>query len=390
LFDFARRLFRRQDEDSVKGLSFDRPLVLLQSNDWGRVGVRDQEGFDILRAKGFRLGQRPYDFYSLEKADDLEKLQSLLKRHRDSTGRSACMVMNFVMANLDFSRMARAAYQRVIFRPLSDGLPGNWKRPGLFESYRAGIAEGLFYPALHGRGHFCTSSVEYALAHKRDRREMLQLMWRAETPCIFWRMPWIGYEFFRVERPQVGFLTAESQEALIESAVSNFTKFFATPPLSTCAPGYKANVDTRRAWAKQGIRVVQNGSGAALPPYMDEYEMLNLHHTIDFEPTQQELSLEKYLQLAANCFDRGVPAIISMHSINFHSSLRDFLNPTLAALDNLLTALEAKYPNLLYVNDDDVYKIVTRGKFKTTHGAVSVGVRQGGATKLRALARGAH
>ena len=364
--------------------------MLLQSNDWGRVGVRDREGYELLRSKGIRLGQRPYDFYALETAEDVLAIQSLLKRHRDSTGRSACLGMNFLMANPDFSRMARAGYEKLIHRSLNDGLPGNWKRPGLFDAYRQGIAEGLFYPALHGRSHFCVSAVEYALRHQRDRRDMLHTLWRAETPCIFWRMPWIGYEFFRMERPRAGFLAGQEQETLIESAVRDFTKFFSVPPFSACAPGYKANHDTRAAWSRHGIRIVQNGSSAPLPPHMDDFEILNLHHTIDFEPTQQELSLEKYVQLAANCFAQGVPAIISIHSINFHSSLRDFLRPTLLLLDNLLSALEAKYPSLLYVHDDDVYKIVTRGRYRSTHGSVSVGVKQQGKPTLRAMARGAE
>ena len=390
MLDFARKLFGRGGNQSVRGLSFDRPLVLLQSNDWGRVGVRDSEGYELLRSKGIRLGQRPYDFYTLETAEDVLALRTMLKRHRDSTGRSACMVMNFLMANLDFSRMARGGFEKIIHRPLSNGLPGNWTRPGLFEAYREGIAEQIFYPALHGRSHFSGFAIEHALLQKRERRELLQTLWRAETPCIFWRMPWVGYEYFNVERPQAGFLPAEAQASIISEAVQDFTKFFSKPPISACAPGYRANHDTHVAWAKHGICVVQNGSGAPLPPHMDDCEILNLHRTIDFEPTQQELSLEKYLQLADGCFSRGVPAIISVHSINFHSTLRDFRGPTLLALDNLLSALEAKYPNLLYVHDEDVYKIVTRGRFKSTHGPVSVQVKQQGAAQARAMARGAH
>jgi len=55
-------------------LRFDRPLVLLQSDDWGRAGVRDREGWDELRAAGLNLGEKPYDFYSLETAEDVHAL----------------------------------------------------------------------------------------------------------------------------------------------------------------------------------------------------------------------------------------------------------------------------------------------------------------------------
>jgi hypothetical protein len=198
----------------------------------------------------------------------------------------------------------------------------------------------------------------------------------AETPYIHWRMPWVGYEYCDPEKPQAGFLSAEIQTELIRRAADTFKKFFSTAPASACAPGYRANKDTHLAWSKYGVRIAQNGSGAPLPPHIDECEILNLHRTIDFEPSQRELSIEKYMQLAEQCFARGIPAVVSVHAINFHSSLKDFRGPTLQALDAFLSALEAKYPNLLYVHDGDLYDIATRGRFKATHGSVSVDVKR--------------
>jgi len=37
----------------------------------------------------------------------------------------------------------------------------------------------------------------------------------------------------------------------------------------------------------------------------------------------------------------------------------------LRVLDEFLTALEAKHPNLLYVHDRNLYELVTRGKCKS-------------------------
>jgi hypothetical protein len=36
----------------LQGFHFDRPIVVLQSDDWGRACVRDQQGFEQLRAAG--------------------------------------------------------------------------------------------------------------------------------------------------------------------------------------------------------------------------------------------------------------------------------------------------------------------------------------------------
>jgi hypothetical protein len=284
--------------------------------------------------------------------------------------------MNFVMANLDFEKMSSDEFRTLHLLPLTKGLPLNWKRSGLFEAYRAGIADAVFFPSLHGLTHFCQIAIENALAKNGPQAELLRLLWRAETPYIYWRMPWVGYEYNNPERPRAGFLSAKVQTDLIEEAAGIFKQFFSRAPVSACAPGYRGNSDTFAAWSGCGIRVAQNGTGAPLPPHMDEFEILNLHRTIDFEPSQKDLPIEKYVQLAIGCFARGIPAIISVHAINFHSSLKDFRGPTLLALDEFLSALEAKFPNLLYINDRDAYEIVTTGKLRSARGTISVRVER--------------
>ena len=378
MLNFINR-FRRVD-GSASTFSFSRPLVVLQSDDWGRVGIRDREGDEELQASGIQLGKHPYDSYSLETSDDVLAVKDVLKRHRDCTGRSACMVMNFVVANVDFSQSALSGFRRIHLKYLYEGLPGKWLRPGLFEAYRDGIADGVFYPALHGLTHFCHRAVERSLRCADERGQLLQKLWRAETPYIYWRMPWVGYEYCN---PGGGFLRKNVQAALICEAAEAFKKVFFTSAVSACAPGYRSNADTHRSWAECGIRVAQNGSGARIAPNLDEWGLLNLYRTVDFEPAQRAVSVKACVQRAERCFERGLPAVVSVHSINFHSTLKDYRGPTLRALDQFLSALETKYPDLLYVNDGDLYEIVNSGRFNGSQASVSVRV-QG---KTKAMSR---
>jgi hypothetical protein len=371
LLDFARNLFRQEPEPP--GFTFSRPLVAIQSDDWGRLGVRDREGYEWLRSRGITLGEHPYDLYSFETADDVTAIASLFSRHRDSSGRSPCMVMTFCTANLDFTKMKAQGYKGIELLPLSQGLPGSWSRPGLLEAYRAGIQNGVFYPAMHGLTHFCPVAVENVLAKGGERADLLRLFWEAETPYIYWRMPWVGYEYWNPEKPQASFLSTDIQRVQMNKSHECFTALFGTHPVSACAPGYFANRDTRSMWAEMGIRVAQNGTGNGLnAPHIDGTGILHLHRTIDLEPSQQELDLGKSLQIAGNSFARGLPFIISTHSINFHSTLKDFRASTLNMLDLLLTALESKYPELLYVHDQDLYNIVNQGAFESRDARVTV------------------
>lgn len=378
----------RTTPDRLRTFSFSRSLVLLHSDDWGRVGVRDKEGWEELRANGVDLGGNLYDFYSLETRDDVLALRDVLARHRDSTGRAACMVMNFILANLDFPRMRPRGYREILLKPLTEGLPGRWQRPGLVEAYRAGIADGVFYPGLHGLTHFCRQAVERELQESSGRAALLRTLWEAETPYIYWRMPWVGYEYCDSRNSR--FLAAAKQEQLIGEGAKYFREFFGAAPVSACAPGYRANQDTHRAWANCGVRVAQNGSGPPRLPHLDSTGLLNLHRSIDFEPAHQDLPLEHYLQLAERAFASGAPLIVSTHSVNFHSSLKDFRSATLKALDQLLSALEARYPDLRYVHDADLYEMVTRGCFTSPHGRVSVNVRQRETARASSAIAGAN
>jgi hypothetical protein len=375
LLGLARNLFRNRAQSD--GFVFSRPLVAIESDDWGRVGIRDRDGYDNLRGKGINLGQGCYDSYSLETAEDVNALASMLLRHRDSVGRPPCIVMSFCTANLHFEKMKARGYQHLELLPLAKGLPGSWSRPGLFDAYRTGIREGVFNPALHSLTHFCPVSVENALAKGGQRTELLHKLWESETPYIYWRMPWVGYEYWNPERPHAGFLSAELQRTQIRKASECFSAMFNLRPVSACAPGYLANRDTLRAWSEAGIRVVQNGTDNGLgAPRIDKLGILHLRRTIDLEPSQREVEVEKYLEVAGNCFAHGLPVIISTHSINFHSTIKDFRTPTLAALDSVLTALESKYPDLLYVHDQDLYTIVTEGVLNSRDERVMVSARQ--------------
>jgi hypothetical protein len=374
VFEFIRNLFATPRE---RGFAFSRPLVVLQSDDWGRVGVRDREGFEALRAAGLRLGEHPYDLYTLETADDVSALTLALLRHRDSIGRTPCMALNVCAGNVDFTRMQKDGYRQLRMLPLSKGLPGQWSRPGLFESYRAGIEAGIFHPGMHGATHFSRWAVEKALAKIPERAALLKTLWKAETPYIFWRMPWIGYEYWSPEASNQGFLGAEQQRRLTRQACQTFSELFGRRPVTACAPGTRANRDTHRVWAEAGIRVTENGTGDGLrPPRMDEFGLLHLYRSIDFEPHHREVEIEKYMEIAGVCFARGLPMVVSVHSINFHSSLKDFRSGCVAKLDQLLTALEWKYPDLLYVSDEDLYRIVTEGVFDSRESRVAVSVRQ--------------
>ena len=367
-------LLRKLRDKISSGFRFGRPLVLLQSDDWGRVGVRDREGLEEIRAAGLNLGERPYDFYSLETAEDVHELAHVFAGQRDSVGQPPCIEMNFVVGNVDFSASAAGGFRDVRLKSLAEGLPGHWARPGLNEAYREGIEAGVFSPALHGTTHFCQQAVARALTRDDERGELVRTLWKAETPYIHWRMPWVGYEYWDPEMsPADRFLPKGEQERWIGWACHSYRQFFKEDAVSACAPGYRADASTHRLWKAQGIRVAQNGPGPARAPHFDQHGLLHTYRSVDFEPAlNPALRWENCVREAAAWLEHGMPLIVSIHSINFHSTLAPFRERTLPMLRELMGGLKKRYPDFLYVNTRQLLEIVETGSYRSLNGRVEV------------------
>ena len=106
------------------------------------------------------------------------------------------------------------------------------------------------------------------------------------------------------------------------------------------------------AWRKmvQGRRCRHTSIGIGCSTYLAPWS--------SSRPPDPKFSVENRLRQAAKCFARGLPAVVSVHSINLHSSVKDFRTGTLKYLDEFLTALELKYSDLLYLRDEDLYEQV--------------------------------
>jgi hypothetical protein len=108
---------------------------------------------------------------------------------------------------------------------------------------------------------------------------------------------------------------------------------------------------------------------------------------VEFEPAiNPDFSLDACLRSAEACFERKIPAIVSVHSINFHSSVKDFRSRTLELLDQFLAALESAHPDVLYLHGGEIYEAVNKGSCETAQGTVSVNVTRKSFTKSRVTA----
>ena len=281
---FLRRLSSVAQKVNLLGqLAPVRPVILIQSDDWGRVGAPSVAVIDDLRSRHPRIGKSAWDFYGLETEEDLQKLGDTLAALRDADGRSACMTANFIMANADLGRMRSDGYKQLHLIDIADGFPPPWTE-NLLSAYRLAITRGVFYPGLHGLTHFNIDALLDALTDTSSRGDLARDLTDRDVPYLASLTP--EYNFALARRvPDERFMNEDEQARWIEAGVRSFVQAFGFAPRTACAPGYRANSTTYRLWAKSGVETAQiTGVGALL-----QLEGVDLiQRNVFFEPVLKE------------------------------------------------------------------------------------------------------
>ncbi|MCR4344586.1 MAG: hypothetical protein NUV44_07455 [Candidatus Scalindua sp.] len=348
-------------------LYIDKKIVIFESDDWGMLGMRDLDAFERLKAKGYhQLGEYNWDYYSLELPEDMEALYRVLSTHSDSFGLPPVFTCYFVVANPDYEKIKQAGYREFHILDLSQGFPGMWKnRENLLNSYKEGIKRGLIYPGYHGLCHFHYDAWLRAL--QNGERDVLDCIEEHVSYIPSLRADALCYDYLD-ESIQASFLSLEAQEERVKKGVEAFERIFGFPPAVTTAPRYAWNLDTEKIWHKYGINYIgagnrQVGIESGIHHKLGEnnqWGMPYLIRNVTFEPRRVNACQDAIAEIDF-LFKAQQPAILETHSINFHSSIKNFREQSLERLDQLLYLIEKKYPDVVYLTSQQFGDILAKG-----------------------------
>jgi hypothetical protein len=322
-------------------------MVVIQSDDWGRVGIPDQAQIDELRQAGFCVGGSNWDYYGLESQDDLFSLRDTLLNIRDSIGGHPVFSAVFVMANADLKRLVESGYTDLSALPIGNGFPAPWCDDNLMAGYRELIADGVFEPALHGYVHF-NSVFMLALAQTdSDAGRRVRALVSRNIPYLASLTPEINFALVRRTDGSEVFIDEHQQRDWVRKGVASFAETFGHLPVSTCAPGYRFNDITMNIWKENGIRIVHSGGGFL----HRKHGLAVIARNIFFEPFCDTLAIENAIRQARQAVACGEPLVISSHSINYISRHLRFAEHGRTSLKNLLHSLLHEFPNLRFVTE---------------------------------------
>jgi peptidoglycan/xylan/chitin deacetylase (PgdA/CDA1 family) len=337
--------------ESLHAVAPTRPIVVIESDDWGRTGLPSLAAMELLKAAGSPIGESPWDFYGLESEDDVIRLGDMLSEICDSDGNPACITANFIMANADLARMRDENFETFHALPITSGFPP----PGdstLLPAYRRNVAARVFHPGLHGFTHFNVSALMKLLKEESIRGDQMRQLAYYGVPYLASLTPECNFALVERRNGDELFLSEPEQASWIEAGVKLFEEAFGRRPTTVCAPGYRANEATFRVWRRHGFESAQfNGKrGVAL---LDG--MTLLERNVSLEPalhkTQGAAAAIAAAGRAVRC---GFPIVICSHSINYMSHFFGYASEGRRELGELLHGLLKTFPNLRFASDADI------------------------------------
>jgi hypothetical protein len=139
---------------NIPGWSTQRKIVVFESDDWGSIRMPSKQVRDELVNKGFCFEGQAFNKYdALESNDDLTALFDVLCKHKDAKGHHPVFTAVNIVANPNFEKIKEDKFQQYHYEPFTQTLRRNPNHDKVFDLYKQGISEQLFYPIFHGREH---------------------------------------------------------------------------------------------------------------------------------------------------------------------------------------------------------------------------------------------
>jgi len=348
------------------------PVLIFESDDWGLIRHASAR---LLRQWG-----EPGEWADeeLETPQELERLYRVLNGYTDLTGRPACFVSNFVVANPDFEAIARDHYTTYYDLSISQTSPDDLKA-GWYDGYQRRV----FYPQYHARAHLWPG--RWLRDLRTDAPGARQLL---DARC-YGGLSLLHGQGWRYHSEYLNWDTGEDwSDASLDSWLNHgqalFQAFWGYYSRSTIPPHYLFTPQTCRSWRKTNIQFIQGCNYRILrSPGKPTDQRISISHALgehspegltlvsrnvkfDPRPQRPKHGVETALRQIEVAFRHRIPAIVDTHRINYTGT---WGNQAVEALAALLAAVAPYRPRILTtvelgeaINSNGAYKDVWTGQ----------------------------
>lgn len=359
---------------NFKGIKIPQKYVVIESDDWGSIRMPSQQAFDELSNFGIPCSKSAYlKFDSLECNSDLENLFEVLHSVKDSKGNPAVMTANTVVGNPNFDEIKKSEFQNYQYEPFTKTLERYPESDRVFELYKNGIVNGIFFPQFHGREHVNIPLWFNLLKSDSWFQKAFELeLWGLSADIKSQPQGFIQGTFDHLDH--------ELAKKSLSEGLQLFESLFGYKSNTIIPNNYVWNNDLN-SWALdnginhfQGFKLQfapkENSSRSTISRKMGETNEWGQTYGIRncfFEPTEMGDSVDSVLWDVSVAFKMKKPAIICTHRINFAGRL-DSRNrdQNLKSLKNLLEKITSKWPDVQFITSHQLQEIFhAKSKFSS-------------------------
>lgn len=258
-------------------------------------------------------------------------------------------------------------------------LPLDRVRPRLIAALIAAEAGGNFSLHHHRRDHwhgkeFCQAIRSRAAAGDVERADLVDAVY----PRDYRGPDNLRNEYFSVSAGRLAEGRQEDVSARAQEGRAVFERLFGRTPTHTVAPRYLWGPQAERAWRDSGMVYVhgmnrRHGPGA---PHADMQRsrklgfrsaegLIGVPRNVPFDTSPHSGQLPdvaRALDVASAAIEVGEPAVIETHSWNYYHHDLEVRQAMFQHLDDLLTGLEQRYPDLVYLSPRDAARLGEDGR----------------------------
>ncbi|MDR3610693.1 MAG: hypothetical protein P4L27_09030 [Ignavibacteriaceae bacterium] len=374
---FNRKLLLR-NLLNIPGWKTERRIVVIESDDWGSIRMASKEAYQFFLKSGYPVDQCSYNKNdALESNEDLEKLFEVLISVKDRNGNPAVFTANTVVANPDFEKIKSSGYLEYYYEPFNETFKKYPAHNKVFDLYKEGIKNKIFYPQFHGREHLNVSRWMNALrrgdqdTHLAFSRNMFSVHTLPKRDNRNEFMDAMGYDSL-VERGELN--------EVISEGLSLFNEKLGYKSKSFIASCYIWDSGIEPLLLKSGVFFIQGVAVQCVPKlngsfgykkkyhYQGQSNSIGQHYLVRnsfFEPNDfiDFNWIDDCLNRISVAFRWNKPAIISSHRKNYIG----FINPAnrdknLQLLGTLLTNILQKWPDVEFMTSDQLGDLISGNK----------------------------
>lgn len=373
----------RKNISSIPGWITNRKILVIESDDWGSVRIKDKAAYNSLKNKGLNVDRIHYDSVeSMESNKDLELLFDLLQSFKDKNGKHPVFTPMCIMGNPDFEKIQESDYQEYFFQPLQETLEESPKSDRVLELWRQGFNQNIFVPEIHGREHINVRRYMKILqSHEGKEGLRYALTHHSVGPSAFNGLAYPNY---------LGALHPEAKDEIpdlhqyILEAGNLFHHYLGYKPRVFIAPNAEEPKELESSLKQIGVqyltrskkRVYPLGDGQFAKEWnfigkKNEFDQVIINRNAFFEPvcfgeheyiTDWVDSCLKEIKIA---YRWNKPAVISSHRVNYVGSIRpENREKGLTELKSLLSAVLKRWPDVEFMSSYELGELIRNSKYE--------------------------